>query len=370
MMIKKYVAITVLFLLFLITTAYADNVAEYKIEFYNYDSETKTYTANVYLNTNEYLSVGTFGIQYDAALSPVFELNDEYFTEFDNEYFKELHSSLNYGSNYIVFQWQLADNAPTTGEILLGTLTIENVVLENGIPSGWHTETIHQLDWFDTSLSKTPVFTLDADGICLNDEIFRYMDGIGYYQGYDMEDEDNPHWVNIGFSFNSGYELPVRTGTVISGIVYSYNPNNKVTATLYDSAGISIKSVEAVDTAAKEDGRVSSVYELDAEISEGEYILELKKDVHLTYTMNITVSNKNISVGEITLYCGDISGDGKIKLNDRSTLLKYLNMHSYTSDNETAIKSDLNGDGKVTLHDFNIMKMYYNKEYREVVSYA
>lgn len=359
MRIKKYAAIAVMFLLFLITTAHADNVAEYRIKFKDYDAETKTYTAEVYLNTTEYLSTGTFGIRYDASLALNFELDKKNFTEFQ--------SFPNNGDSYHVFQWYLSKDAPqTTGEIRLGTITVNNVVLNNDSkPSGWYRNTFRQLDWFDTPESKDSKYTANADGVCLNDEIFRrYEDGSSYYQGYDMADEENLHWVDIGFVFDSGYDLPERVGQTVSGTVQSYNPNNKVTVMLYKKdtneplSGVDISDYKTVYP----DGRVICGYEF-TEIDEGEYTLEIEKDVHLTYRTDIKVEG-DVQIGNIKLYCGDIHADEKIKLDDRSVLRHYLNKRI---SGETAVRCDLNGDGKVTFHDLDILKTYYNKDYKGVV---
>lgn len=363
MRIKKYAAAAVMFLLFLITTAHADNVAEYEIKFNNYDAETKTYTADVYLNTTEYLSAGTFGMSYDVTLSPEFTLDESNFS-----YFRQLNEE---DSAYIAFQWYLNDIESRTGKIHLGTITIENVILKDNIPSGWHTNTLRQLDWLTTSTSKEPDFILDKDGVCLNDEIWREFtdkeketitDKNGYYQGYDMADEDNPEWVDIGFVFYSGYDLPEREGQTVSGTVQSYNPNNTVTVTLYKKD--TNESLSAVDISDYKtvypDGRVICGYEL-TEVDEGEYTLEIKKDVHLTYRTEVTVAGDDVQIGNIKLYCGDISADEKIKLDDRSILRRYLNKQISSG---TAVRCDLNGDGKVTFHDLDILKTYYNKDYK------
>lgn len=389
-----------------------------------YDDVNHTQTYQVYLAMDGCsLYTGTFGISYSASLDLSFELdtaNFRYFQVFDES---------EVGSNVIAFQWlyvkdvknEVKDDFPqpldldSATRVKLGEITIENVVLTGTdpdvYPSGWNTESIRQLDWLTTDVSQTDKYTRDLDGYCLNDEIWRAVtaadesegdgDGVtgegegetvdpteptdptdptdpevpedaleteyGYYQGYDMTDEEKPQWIDIGFIFNSGYDLPEKAGKMIFGQVYSYNPNNPVSFTLYMNGAEYTTSSQNAYSDIKSDGRVTCTYNINI-TDPGDYILEVKKDVHLTYKINVTVPSEQdeIPVEEITLYCGDISADEKIKQNDRSTLQKYLNMQIYAESDTEAVKSDLNGDGKVTLHDLNILKTYYNKSYKEV----
>lgn len=164
-------------IILIVPNVYAeDTIAEYIIEYSSYDEQTEVYIAEVYLNTSEYLSSGTFGLQYDAAAVPVFQL--------DNVNFEKFQEFPNNGQNYMVLQWYLSQSAPEeTGKIHLGTITINNVKLgSDGLPIGWHTKTLRQLDWYDTPESQEEKFTDNADGICLNDEIYRkYEDGSEFY---------------------------------------------------------------------------------------------------------------------------------------------------------------------------------------------
>ncbi|MGN0106737.1 MAG: dockerin type I domain-containing protein [Hominilimicola sp.] len=362
MKIKKYAAASVMLLILLFTSAHAQTIAEYTLEG-SYDEHTQTYTAQVYLNTTEYLSAGTFGMSYDASLTPEFTLDQDNFS-----YFRQLTPD----SNYIAFQWYLNDITPLTGKIHLGTVTIKNVMLDSlGNPKGWHKKTLRQLNWLNTSISKDPAYTTDKDGICLNDEIWRTVendpDVDGYYQGYDLQDKDNPVWVDIGFSFDSGFNLPEREGNVISGQVESYNPNNAVIIVLYDDTGEERARIEQSAYTVKPDGRCICGYEFLG-ANEGSYTIEIQKDVHLTYRMSVNVNaGADTENGKITLYCGDISGDEKIKLNDRSELLRHMNRRIYYGSDRLSVRSDLNGDGKVTTHDFNILKSYYNRKYEGAV---
>lgn len=196
----------------------------------------------------------------------------------------------------------------------------------------------------------------------------------GYYQGYDMIVESNLNWIDIGFLWNSGYNLPEKTGRTIIGRVNSFNPNNPVNLTLYNKGTKDVVStaVQAGYQTVLKDGRTICTYGVDVETA-GEYTLEIKKDVHLTYYIDVTVNetDADVTVKEVTLYCGDISGDERIKLNDRSILLKYQNSQLHNGAEETnteALRADLNGDGRVSVHDLNILKTYYNRSYEEAVS--
>ncbi|MGN0108222.1 MAG: dockerin type I domain-containing protein, partial [Hominilimicola sp.] len=371
MRIKKYEVLLAALVMLIAPRAYAA-AAEYKIQNDIYDADTKTYTAQVYLDTTEYLSAGSFGMQYDVSLSPSFTLDTDYF-----EYFQQFNSE---GSSYIAFQWYIKDGTANTltGRIHLGTITIPDVELDSdGKPFGWHKHTLRQLDWLTTNLSQTDKFTNTADGVCLNDEIWREFTDAekeeltdktinGYYQGYDMANENNPKWVDIGFTFDSSLDLPERAGQTISGTVQGYNPNNSVTVTLYRKGDTAVYNTVTPQTCTTQypDGRVIFGYEL-AEVDEGEYTLEITKDVHLTYRADINVeAGKDVTKDKVTLYCGDIYADEKIKLDDRSILRRYLNMQISANSSEMVKRSDLNGDGRVTFHDLDILKPYYNKTYK------
>lgn len=376
MNIKKYVAFAVSFLLLMITTAYADTVAEYIIKDDSYNPDTKTYTAQVYLSTMEYLSAGTFGMSYDMSLSPVFTL--------DENNFEEVQRFDSGDSPYIALQWYTNDIPTLTGEIHLGTIIISNVEWdeENNIPAAWNKQTIRQLDWLTTDISQQTEFTDTYAGICLNEEIWReFTDDEkaeisdktinGYYQGCDWIDDDNYKWSDIGFLYLSQYELPDKEGQNVSGIVQGYNPDSekRVTVTLYRKGEAEAYQSITPETYLHEypDGRVICSYEF-TEVEEGEYMLEIKKDVHLTYRTDINVEkNKDVCKDKIILYCGDIHEDEKIKLDDRSILRRYLNKQIKNDSNLMMKRSDLNGDGKITFHDFDILKTYYNRSYKGAV---
>lgn len=410
---RKFAALFTAVMLLFSVTAYADGstsvavptyTAVYEIED-SYDAATETYTAEVYLTTTKYLYTGSIGIKYDSTLSPTFTLDEENFT-----YYRNLASD---GDNFIAFQWYLNDiNIVPTAKLHLGTITIEHVTLGSaGYPVGWHKGMITQLDWLSTDSAQTDFYNTDheGDGLVLNDEIWHAIGegetapedayGIaltGYYQGLDLEGgtESDP-WVDIGYHFTTIFdELPDKAGQNVSGLVQSYNPNNALTVNLYkkedngeytttpydslkfetpaDYTRESIKGYDvgipyvynSGDAIIYADGRVICKYAFSG-VDAGEYKLELVKDVHLTYTEEITVEEgKDFENAKtIELYCGDISGNGRIKVNDRSALVYSMNKRVSTSENNIAKRCDLSGDGKITVHDLNILNTYFNKSY-------
>lgn len=350
------------------------------IELANYDPTTKEYTATVYLETTRELMTGSIGIMYD----PTIAANFSFTLNGDN--FETVH---NYqGSDcYMAFSWYRKPDAAKevgTDKYVLGTIKITNVEIgDDGNPIGWHTRTLRQLDWFTTPESGTFNYTEDNGGTCLNDEIFN--PDTGWYQGQDVdfllnsglayedligiEGYDN---VDIGFVFKSGYDLPVLDKVLISGTVKSYNAKNPLELTLYDDSGEEV-TLEPTDITIidKEDdhGRVVSAYAIYANIVPGDYKIKIAKKVHLTYNKKIVVSGDTASGGVVTLYCGDINADEKIKLNDRASLLNCMNRQNKQNATNFDI-CDLNGDGKVTMFDLNILKQYFNKSYVEVIPYV
>lgn len=400
------------------------------VELANYNPETKEYTAKVYLESERDLMAGTFGMQYDPTLSNniVFQLN--------NQNFDIVEDFSDSSQCYVAFSWtvphpdatpqptvepsaepteepitepteapvvqpsaepaqpssdpgEVEEQSITGGQRIrreLGTITISGVEIgDDGNPVGWHTKTLRQLDWYTTPTSAEDRFTNNDDGICLNDQTFNPV--TGWYQGQDMTDwfkwaegelapeETEPpeyKWVDIGFVFKSGYDLPVLDKVLISGTVKSYNPKNPLELTLYDDSGEEV-TLEPTDITIidKEDdhGRVVSAYAIYANIVPGDYKIKIAKKVHLTYNKKIVVSGDTASGGVVTLYCGDINADEKIKLNDRASLLNCMNRQNKQNATNFDI-CDLNGDGKVTMFDLNILKQYFNKSYVEVIPYV
>ncbi len=386
--IKKIAAVLLITLLALAPLSCVQAVGEWRARYIiqndSYNPDTKTYTAEVYLSTIENLPGGTFGMAYDASITSVSFEFSEYFQEFsDYTDMAKMENQSVVSGPFIVKQWIKKDTAPANQELLLGTITINDVESDsNGHPAGWNKQTLRQLEWYTTDVSQFESFTEKSDetnGRCMNEEIWRNFTpeelelpevkkyGVtGCYQGGDiaaMAEYRDTEWIDIWFEFNTSLDLSEKPK--VTGDIESYNRNNETAVRLIrnDSGDIIQPSLITPydDITAPFDGRVRCSYEF-SEMDDGEYTLVVQKDVHLTYRTEIKVEGANV-VENIKLYCGDISADEKIKLNDRSTLLRYLNKRIYDNSSETAKRCDLNGDGKITFHDVNILKTYYNKEY-------
>lgn len=357
----------------------AEMAARYVIKNDTYDAANKIYTAQVYLDTKDFLESGSIGIKYDATLNPTFTIDSANFVEFQR--FDEP------GNPFIAVQWYLKDIAYITGEIHLGTITVPNVEWDSDkeIPQGFHKHTICQLNWLTTNISQTQEFTQtdnigDIYDICLNEEIWRPLTEEernkiedktinGYYQGYDWSKDEV--WVDIGFIYESSFDLEERTEGSISGTIQSYNKNNPTEVIVYKPAGPDGSAVYRrmdVNTYTEyPDGKVICGFEI-TDLDPGNYEIRIGKKVHLTYRIKSGImveEGKDVGLDLITLYCGDIHSDEKIKLDDRTVLMRYLNKKIYddTDKESDAYKCDLNGDGRITFHDLDILKTYFNKSY-------
>lgn len=354
-----------------------------------YNAETKEYVLDLYLQSNEYITSGTVGIEFDSMLTSDFDPTTDF--TLDENYFLTARTYIDKNKNYFVYTWKSNPNASDCigdGDGLhLGELKIKNVELdESGIPEGWHTETFRTLDWYTTPESSDPFYADYKDDVCLNDEIYNWT--TGWYQGMSLGavsdpsdiDPDNPdwyEWIDIGLLLDIP-GLPVRESRVVEGTVTSYNINNPFSVKLLDSGSNSVGTLELGPTPApNSDDSYTRAYRitLDTDVQPGDYKLVISKDVHLTYEKTLTIGDSAATYSNtVELYCGDIGsardtetnaiiGDEKIKQNDRTLLIQHLNRRIDPGD-ALAARCDLNGDGKVTLHDLNIMKRYYNKSYK------
>lgn len=410
MRIKIYIAMLITASAFLLTAAEAEDIAaKYVID--DASLTDGTYTAEVYLETNEYLSVGSFGFAFDEKLSAEFTLDTDNFTLFRNlndvtgEATDINIVDSEYGTaNCRVFEWYANDTASGNGtgdgvtgddgtgdgdtgddgmaRVHLGTITVTGVSEGNGIPRGWKKTSIRLLDWSETTMSKTDFFAtpLEDGGICLNDEIWRFLTDeekktatdtsiTGYYQGLAVDDSANTReWIDIGYTADLYYAEPAPGQTVMCEVL-SYNPNNPVTFALYkigegeDESDIGENEPDYIDETKEYtpyglNGRVVCDSEVEG-VEDGEYILKISKDTHLTYETKITVETETVELDGVTLLCGDVTGDNLIKQDDRVKLISRLHTR-VDAENE---KSDLDGDGIITFNDLNILKRDFNKSY-------
>lgn len=385
----------------------------------NYDAETMTYTLNLYLETALAIETGSFGLIYDGTLADhmSFELSPEFsFVRNHTEWYKAEYSSKDgyVVPEYISFSWEGSGAKITYGtqkRYKIGTLKFSDVELNaEGTPNGWHSETLRLLNWYQTPISNlysaplptdvplptyvptpTPTvdegFNQDDDQNTVNDEIYDPVTDL--YRGQDMTDWykylngelvtsgglPDYRWVDIGFMFEPGFDLPVLEDIIISGTVYSYNENNDLEFSLKNSMEEAIEiSPDSVTVTQTKDAydRVKTTYTIQLDIPMGEYVLCLSKKTHLTYEKPLVISNHSVSAGTIELYCGDIDGDEKIKLTDRTLLINMMhkNQNASLSQSATFKACDLNGDGKVNMFDLGIFNKFYNKNYSEVIPNA
>lgn len=311
------------------------------------------------------------------------------------------------GSNYKAFSW--LRESDLTGRWHLGDIHIKNVSMTTDndgrpIPAGWHKQTLCPLNWLETSVSQDDFFTDITYGVgpdgSINSETWRALEEDevadnyivdypkeqdqmldegegeepepepepepetdtykikGYFQGqYQklVEGEDGNltpavEWIDIRYRIDFGGELPdPPNGHTVAGQILSYDPNKRVNVKL--SKDNNTYEVKDIVKKAYPDGRILSLYMIEG-VEDGEYTLEVTKEFHLTYKANVTVSNDlQHDVGQMS--CGDLNGDGRIKLNDRTTLIFNMNRRN--------ARCDLNGDGKITVHDLDILKKYYNE---------
>lgn len=196
-----------------------------------------------------------------------------------------------------------------------------------------------------------------------------------------------------------------------SGQIISYAPTHETTLSLYPlfegedpdyDDSYDPKAAYSVTMAAEDGaGQWSQEFTLKSSALYGTYMLVIEKASHITCTkLNIEIAEPSVSgmgdaaivssgmdadtfltafynefypsIDDITLFCGDIDGDGLIKQNDRAYLLDYLNDPSKWRNNpfddpktpdHMAYLMDLDGDGQITILDLNILMdgKNYNK---------
>lgn len=389
LVIRKFILIPVILLLFLITVK-AEASNPYYTARGTYDAESSTYTVDVYLTTEDYLAEGMFGIEFDDAISPVWhdgtvedenigylQIDTRYFTLIEPPPFIEAHESLQ-GKKYAIAMWSVNETDaqnPVRGELHLGTITVPDVTLNaEGYPDGWSDKPFRLLNWKNTDLANNILFTRidenDETSSPINDEIWRDITEAektslganapeGYYQGFIFDLDGNSTQTDIDFTFISELEYPNK---VISGSVEGYNPKNTVQIAVYSVTTGEAYAAGITGYAIYADGR--TVYDYEIKVPEdGTYTVVYSKQSHLTYATDVTIAEKETELPYLKLLCGDINGDGYIKLPDRANLIRFLNRQKPTTYTTQFDLSDLNGDGLVNLFDIGILKANMNKTY-------
>lgn len=142
------------------------------------------------------------------------------------------------------------------------------------------------------------------------------------------------------------------TGVTVRGSVKSYNPSNQVTIRLLQGTGEKYTTTIAASTGS---GQVPQDFSI-ANVAPGIYDLEVTKAAHLKYTIkNVEVSANAIALPDITLLCGDITGNGSINFEDYKILVSTTNYGKAVSDSGVTVAADLTGNGVINFEDYKIL---------------
>lgn len=354
-------ATSALFVLFFVLTARADTTPTVTYLVKDDAYSNGTYTAYVYLKSDAFVPFGTIGLEAGYADNMTFTLNADAFAQYD---------TLDSGGNYSVVQWQCNNSelSSYTDGLLLGTVTVTGLTTDSAtsLPSGWDAARYITLkDWTQTSPYTQSPYTDVIDettGFTINDQIYNSSTGL-YRCAYLPDDAgtDADDFVDVGFTFTTTLS-EVPEGVTVTGTILCYNSGEAPTVKLVDSASKSAYAELSEPTQNASTKQLTYAYTFE-NAYDGEYTLQITKPYCLTYTKTVTVASADIDETDapIELYCGDLNGDGYIKLNDRSTLLDCINNRA--SGTAAARAADLNGDGTVTLHDLAIQTRYFNRKY-------
>lgn len=271
--------------------------------------------------------------------------------------------------SYAGFVWNVAEGRDPAalaadGALKLGTLTVPIGKADAAMVS--------ILPWTQTKTGWAQYGRLAAAGadtealaqlIGANWRIENGLEGdphIGYYQGYYATD-DGQQAVDIGCGWQS---LVVR----------SYRPQSELTLELYRDGATALTAKTTIPAHTGQIGRVSDAIRFASltyvsaagtpyeQLPDGTYRLVLRKPSHAAVSCTgVTVSGGSIFpqlTGQtITLPCGELDGDGRIKLRDRACLTapgRYGTRRgsaAYT----TYETYDLDGDGQIGQRDLAIL---------------
>ncbi|MDO4269662.1 MAG: hypothetical protein Q4C72_01940 [Eubacteriales bacterium] len=271
--------------------------------------------------------------------------------------------------SYAGFVWSAAQDADLAaladgGRLPLGTLTVPVGKADASM--------ITLLPWTQTKTGWAQYGRLAASGadkealaqlIGANWRIENGIEGdphVGCYQGYYASD-DGQRAVDIGCGWQS---LVVR----------SYRPQSELTLELYRDGQTALAAKAVVPAHTGQTGRVSDAVRFESldyysaggskydKLPDGAYRLVLKKTSHAAVAVTgVTAANGSIFpqlTGQtITLPCGDLNGDDRVKLADRALLTARgrYGARRGTAAYQTYEAYDLDGDGQIGQRDLAIL---------------
>lgn len=350
----------------LFSTAYAEDVGEAETDErpvfvleHKYDSGTGEFVISVYLrDMPSLIAGGSLGLEFAQRLG-------------DYTFKAELPSiEMFYRNDEHKHFFHFMEAEASDGDITLsGIDAVDNPVLLCTYTFNVTGEVARSITKDAVSLVK---FDLDEKTKDLAaeviDDIFKYDEaGVGCYQGVPFSDDENGAY-DSEETFNIYLEnnLPETAGVTVFGKIRSYDPKKTAKVELINSDNSDlVYSVDVFDTVGN--GKKVQSFEING-VMPGRYVLKITKPSHLSYTKQmVEVSSDDVVLsgldggdGDIaTLLCGDVNGDGVIKLADRNLILASKHFGKKASDDKLKIY-DLDGDGYIKFSDVNIMMLSEN----------
>ncbi len=237
-----------------------------------------------------------------------------------------------------------------------------------------------QIKWYrvDPTVTDNPETTDVVEGI---EEVLPHTDDA---TKYDVVAEDTDMIIRVVVTANEDapYSGSVQAETAkvvnghsISGVVVSYNAKNEVTYELYKMKedgtydepnkdaptytyhGIAVEAAETT-TATQQ----TQNFTIEG-IADGTYRLIIRKDAHVSYTINNVIVNgadldltqdSRDGAKKITMAAGELTSDGTITVADKNLVTNTAN-YGKTVDAAKDKIADINGDGSITVADKNIV---------------
>ena len=120
-----------------------------------------------------------------------------------------------------------------------------------------------------------------------------------------------------------------------------------------DGAKVTLTGTASYETAVS-----GSEYTFD-NAEQGQYDLQIKQAGCLTYTVkNISIGEEDVTLPEVTLVQGDVTGDEKINMQDLRVFLQNFNKVEEKIDEPL---TDVNSDRKVNMQDLRVFLQNFNK---------